>query len=62
MICEGRGLLSVMGVSGIDGRRTISNDITEVFAVLGIEAARNSIQNEIGSSKNSKVNRACNEK
>ena len=48
MICEGRGLLSVMGVSGIDGRRTISNDITEVFAVLGIEAARNSIQNEIG--------------
>ena len=48
LICEGRGLLSVMGKSGVNGRRTISNDITEMFDVLGIEAARKSIQNEIG--------------
>ena len=48
LICEGRGLLSVMGTAGVDGRRTMSNDITEVNAVLGIEAARQSIQNEIG--------------
>jgi DNA-directed RNA polymerase III subunit RPC1 len=48
LICEGRGLLSVMGKSGVDGKRTISNDITEMFDVLGIEAARKSIQNEIG--------------
>ena len=48
LICEGRGLLSVMGTAGVDGNRTMSNDITEVNAVLGIEAARQSIQNEIG--------------
>jgi len=48
LICEGRGLLSVMGISGVNGKQTKSNDITEVFDVLGIEAARNSIQNEIG--------------
>ena len=48
LICEGKGLLSVMGKSGVDGKRTKSNDITEVYDVLGIEAARKAIQNEIG--------------
>ena len=48
LLCEGRGLIQVMGTTGVDGTRTMSNDITEVNRVLGIEAARQSIQNEIG--------------
>ena len=48
LLCEGRGLIQVMGTTGVDGTRTMSNDITEVNRVLGIEAARQSIQDEIG--------------
>ncbi|GFZ13208.1 nuclear RNA polymerase C1 [Actinidia rufa] len=36
-----------MGIVGIDGRKTTSNHIIEVQEVVGIEAARRSIINEI---------------
>jgi len=43
----GTNLLDVLGLDYIDSRRTISNDIVEIFDVLGMEAARQSIYNEI---------------
>lgn len=41
------GLLSVMGIQGVDGCKTTSNHIIEVGKTLGIEAARKSIIDEI---------------
>ncbi len=43
----GTNLLDVLGLDFIDNKRTISNDIIEIFNVLGIEAARQSIYNEL---------------
>ena len=43
----GTNLLGVLGLDYIDSRRTISNDIVEIYNVLGIEAARQSIYNEL---------------
>ena len=43
----GSNLLDTLGVDYIDNRRTYSNDIKEVFDVLGIEAARQVIHNEL---------------
>jgi DNA-directed RNA polymerase II subunit RPB1 len=43
----GTNLLDVLGLDYIDSRRTISNDIVEIFDVLGMEAARQAIYNEI---------------
>ena len=37
----------MLGLEYIDSRRTISNDITENFNVLGMEAARQCIYNEL---------------
>jgi len=42
----GTNLMEVMGLDYIDVNRTYSNDIKEVFDVLGIEAARQIIYNE----------------
>ena len=47
LIVEGSDLLAVMGIPGIDGRKTRSNDVMEVLGVLGIEAARVVLQMEI---------------
>ncbi|KAG8866737.1 hypothetical protein FRC20_007672 [Serendipita sp. 405] len=47
LIVEGNGLQQVMTTQGIIGEHTISNDIIEVEKVLGIEAARITIINEI---------------
>ncbi|KAJ3108920.1 hypothetical protein HDU96_007374 [Phlyctochytrium bullatum] len=47
LLVEGDGLLAVMGTEGIDGRQTKSNSTLENFATLGIEAARNTIIEEI---------------
>jgi DNA-directed RNA polymerase II subunit RPB1 len=44
---EGSNLLAVLGVDYIDASRTISNDIVEVFSVLGIEGVRAAILNEL---------------
>ncbi|CAO2831975.1 unnamed protein product [Amaranthus hypochondriacus] len=47
LIVEGTGLRNVMGIQGIDGRKTESNHIIEVHQTLGIEAARSCIIREI---------------
>jgi len=43
----GSNMMSVLALDYIDVTRTISNDIVEVFNVLGIEAARQTIYNEL---------------
>ena len=43
----GTNLLDVLGLDFIDNKRTFSNDIVEVYNVLGIEAARQAIYNEL---------------
>jgi DNA-directed RNA polymerase II subunit RPB1 len=43
----GTNLLDVLGLEYIDSTKTISNDIIEIFNVLGLEAARQSIYNEL---------------
>ena len=43
----GSNLLETLGLDYIDSVRTYSNDIREVFNVLGIEAARQTIHDEI---------------
>ena len=43
----GSNLLEILSYDFIDIERTISNDIKEVYDVLGIEAARQIIHNEI---------------
>ncbi len=43
---EGSNLKKVMKVKGVDYTRTITNNIYEIYEVLGIEAARNAIIKE----------------
>jgi DNA-directed RNA polymerase beta' subunit len=43
----GTNLLEVLGLDYIDAKKTITNDIVEVYNVLGIEAARQCIYNEL---------------
>ena len=43
----GTNLLSVLSLDYIDKERTFSNDIVEIYNVLGIEAARQAIFNEL---------------
>jgi len=43
---EGSVLKEVIAIEGVDPARTKTNNITEIFDVLGVEAARNSIINE----------------
>ena len=40
-------MLDVLGLDYIDNTRTLSNDIIEIYNVLGIEAARQAIYNEL---------------
>ena len=44
---NGTNLLDVMGHPDVDFTRTISNDIHEIYELLGIEAAREAIINEM---------------
>jgi DNA-directed RNA polymerase III subunit RPC1 len=44
---EGYGLKSCMTTEGVIGTQTTCNSVLEVYAVLGIEAARSTIANEI---------------
>jgi len=46
---DGTNLVAVFGVEEIDATRTISNDIVEVFRVLGIEGVRGAILSELRS-------------
>jgi len=43
----GTNLLNVLGMDFIDNKRTYSNDVREIYNVLGIEAARQMLFNEI---------------
>lgn len=43
----GTNLLSILGLDYINPYNTVSNDIKEMYDVLGIEAARNCIYNEL---------------
>ena len=47
VLVEGRNLTAVMGTLGVVGSRTTTNHIMEVEKVLGIEAARRQIIDEI---------------
>jgi DNA-directed RNA polymerase III subunit RPC1 len=49
LLVEGYGLRACMNTPGVDGLHTSTNSIMEVFAVLGIEAARGVIISEIQS-------------
>jgi len=44
---DGSNLLEILADQNVDGTRTISNDIWEIYQVLGIEAARAALYNEI---------------
>eukprot|EP00978_Attheya_sp_CCMP212_P015069 scaffold38725_cov52-Attheya_sp.AAC.3 len=44
---DGTNLMAVLGVDYVDATRTISNDIVEVFVVLGIEGVRGAILSEL---------------
>ena len=43
----GTNLMDILALDYIDANRTITNDIQEIYRILGIEAARQSIMNEI---------------
>jgi DNA-directed RNA polymerase II subunit RPB1 len=43
----GTNLLEILGLDYIDDTNTFSNDIVEIYNVLGIEAARQTIMNEL---------------
>ena len=44
---DGTNLVDVLGNKYVDDRRTISNDIMEIYETLGVEAARLALYNEI---------------
>ena len=48
VMVEGYGLRACMNTPGVDGRRTRTNSVMEVREVLGIEAARRAVADEIG--------------
>ena len=43
----GTNLLTILSLDNIDSKRTFSNNIVEIYKVLGIEAAREAIYNEL---------------
>lgn len=47
LITDGSNLAGVLGIKGVDPTRTITNSISEIESVLGIEAAREAIIREI---------------
>ena len=44
---DGTNLIEILSNPNIDATRTISNDIREIYEVLGIEAARNALYHEL---------------
>ncbi|KUL85806.1 hypothetical protein ZTR_07379 [Talaromyces verruculosus] len=48
LLVEGYGLRACMNTDGVEGVRTKTNNVMEMRAVLGIEAARETIINEMG--------------
>ena len=44
---DGINMIKILSNKGIDYTRTISNDVIEIYDILGIEAARNILSNEL---------------
>jgi DNA-directed RNA polymerase beta' subunit len=44
---DGTNLMEILANPNIDATRTISNDIREIYSVLGVEAARNALYHEL---------------
>jgi DNA-directed RNA polymerase II subunit RPB1 len=44
---DGSNLMDILANPNVDQYKTITNDVYEIFTVLGIEAARNALNNEI---------------
>ncbi|XP_051165390.1 DNA-directed RNA polymerase II subunit RPB1-like [Leptopilina boulardi] len=49
ILSEGSNLRDILNDNDVDFKRTISSDIFEIYSILGIEAVRKSIQNELNS-------------
>jgi DNA-directed RNA polymerase beta' subunit len=47
MDTDGSNLIDILSNPNIDPYRTVTNDVYEIYSVLGIEAARNALNNEI---------------
>ena len=47
LVTDGTSLRDVLSLEGVDYRRTITNNIVEIFEVLGIEAARKALEQEL---------------
>ena len=47
LLIDGTGLLQVMGTAGVDHAKTITNHVLEILEVLGIEAARTVLIQEV---------------
>jgi DNA-directed RNA polymerase III subunit RPC1 len=47
LLLEGTGLRDVLGTPGVDSRTATTNHVAEVERVLGIEAARSAIMDEV---------------
>ncbi|CAF4361552.1 unnamed protein product [Rotaria sp. Silwood2] len=47
LVTDGTAFKKVLSTKDVDSRRTYTNDIVEIFDILGIEAARKSIEHEI---------------
>ena len=47
MDTDGTNLVEVLGNAFVDATRTVSNDVNEIYALLGIEAARQCLYNEL---------------
>lgn len=45
----GTNMIDVLGLKEIDTVRTVSNDINEIYELLGVEAARQALYNELNS-------------
>ena len=44
---NGTNLIDILGHKDVDSSRTVSNDVTEIYELLGIEAARQALYNEM---------------
>jgi DNA-directed RNA polymerase II subunit RPB1 len=49
MDTDGTNLLEVLGNPYVDATRTVSNDVNEIYAIFGVEAARQCLYNEMNS-------------
>ena len=49
MDTAGTNLLEVLGNPYVDASRTVSNDVNEIYAIFGVEAARQCLYNELNS-------------